>query len=233
MALNEQHRYFDCSQCLFKQLSCTLIEDSEFEVIRKTSYQMKYQKGETILKQGAKSTGLLYLHSGIVKFSFKTEDQRNIITTIVRGPKLLGGANLFFKDINIFSIVAVEDCDVCYIDSNALRSVALNNGRYTLAMFESTASMFQHSIFNFISLAHNHVNGWIASILLYLWEHVYEGSGYDFIISRKEIAEFAACSHENVINTLSKFKKEGLIELNGKKIEIVNIEALKELSKKG
>ena len=74
----------------------------DFEIIRKTSYQMKYQKGETILKQGAKSTSLIYLHRGIVKFIFQTDDGRNIITTIVKGPKLLGGANLFFT---IFTLV--------------------------------------------------------------------------------------------------------------------------------
>jgi CRP-like cAMP-binding protein len=62
---------------------------------------------------------------------------------------------------------------------------------------------------------------------------VYKDSGYDFTISRKEIAEFAACSHENVITTLSRFKKDGIIDLEGKKIIIKNFEGLTEISKKG
>ncbi|PKP23703.1 MAG: transcriptional regulator, partial [Bacteroidetes bacterium HGW-Bacteroidetes-22] len=52
-------------------------------------------------------------------------------------------------------------------------------------------------------------------------------------VSRKELAEFAAGSHENVINTLSRFRREGLIEFEGKKIVILNHETLTEISKKG
>jgi CRP-like cAMP-binding protein len=228
-----QHSYFDCQLCLFKNLSCKFISDSEFEIIRRTSFQMKYQKGETILKQGAKSTSLVYLHKGIVKFNFQTEDGCNIITTIVKGPKLLGGANLFFKDTNLFSVVALENCDICNIDIRALRNVAVKNGNYMLSMFEQTVSMFQASIFNFISLAHKHVYGRIADILIYLAENVYNNDEYEFTLSRKEISEFAACSHENVISTLSKLNKEGVLLLEGKKIRINDIEKLHEISKNG
>ena len=228
-----QHNHFDCNQCLFKIISCRFIPDSDFEIIRRTSYQMKFQKGETILKQGAKSTNLIYLHRGIVKFIYQTDDGRNLITTIVRGPKLLGGANLFFKDTNIFSIVAIENCDICNVDIRALRSVAVKHGNFMLAMFEETIGMFQTSIFNFISLAHKHVYGRIADVLIYLSENVYNANEYEFTLSRKEISEFASCSHENVITTLSKLNKEGILMLDGKKIVVKDIEKLREISKKG
>jgi len=229
----EQHSLFDCNQCLFKQLSCKLIKENEFEIIRRTSHQMKYQKGEMLLKQGAKSTSLVYLHKGIVKFTYKSDDGGTTITTIVKGPKLLGGANLFFKDTNIFNIVAIEDCDICNIDSKALRAVAVRNGNYMLALFEQTVHMFQSSIFNFLSLARKHVYGRIADILIYLSENVYNNDEYEFELSRKEISEFAACSHENVITTLSTLNKDGIIALNGKRIQIKDIGKLYEISKKG
>ena len=140
---------------------------------------------------------------------------------------------LLSKETNIFSITAMEDCDICLIDLSAFVQVAMSNPSYILALCEKTLTMFQHSIFNFISLAHNQVNGRIANVLIYLWEHVYKDSGYEFTISRKEIAEFAACSHENVISTLSRFKKDGIIELEGKKIGIRDFEGLREISKRG
>jgi CRP/FNR family transcriptional regulator len=210
-----------------------MITSIDFELIRRTSNQMHYSKSETINRQGAKCTSLIYLHKGIVKFTFQADDGRNTITTIVKGPKLLGGANMFFNDINIFSVVAVEDCDVCHIDSRALRNVAVKHGNYILAMFEQTVGMFQASIFNFISLAHKHVYGRIADVLIYLWENVYKNSEYEFTLSRKEIAEFAGCSHENVITTLSKLNKEGVLALEGKKITILDMKKLIEISKKG
>ena len=153
--------------------------------------------------------------------------------TVIKGPSLLGGANLFFHASNIFSVTAMEDSDICLIDINELKNVALKHPQYIMALCESSILMFQHSIFHFISLAHNQVNGRIANILIYLWDHVYSGSGFDFTISRKEIAEFAACSHENVISTLSRFRKEGIIELEGKKIVIINHDQLVKIGKNG
>jgi len=224
---------FDCNSCLFRTLSCQYITGDEFELIRRTSTQLHFTKGETILRQDTKSSHLIFLHKGIVKFNYQNDQGKNFIMTIVKGPKLLGGANLFFKDTNIFSIVAVEDCDLCLIDGRAFRNVLVKHGNYMLSMFERSVEMFQASIFNFISLAHKQVNGRIADILIYLWDNVYKNSPYDMTLSRKELAEFAACSHENVITTLSKLNKEGVVKLDGKKIEILDIAKLHEISKRG
>ena len=228
-----RHQLYDCNSCMFRFLSCQFLEEREFELINRTSTQLKFKKGEPIFKQGGKSTHLIYLHSGIVKFNYQSDVGKNFIMTVVSGPKLLGGANLFFKESNIFSIIAVEDCDICLIDARAFRNVMLNHSNYMMMLFERSTEMFQASIFNFISLAHKQVNGRIADILLYLNDNVYVNSSFEFTLSRKEISEFAACSHENVINTLSKFNKEGIIKLEGKKISIVDRARLEEISKKG
>jgi CRP/FNR family transcriptional regulator, polysaccharide utilization system transcription regulator len=230
---DSKHQLFDCQKCLFHAISNRFISDTDFNLIRKTSVQLTYKKGEVIYKQGAKCSSILFLHKGIVKFSYEHEDGRKYITTIVKGPKLLGGANLFFNEVNIFSIIAVEDCEACEIDIRALRTVVVKDGRFLLALCEQAAAMFQSSIFNFLSLAHKQVYGRIADVLIYLWEQVYQNSGYEFNLSRKEIAEFAACSHENVITTLSKYKNEGVIRLEGKSIIIDDLEKLKAISKNG
>jgi CRP/FNR family transcriptional regulator, polysaccharide utilization system transcription regulator len=231
--LPKQDRLIDCDQCLFKYLSCKYIPPEDFELIRKTSHQMKFKKGEVIYKQGSKCSSLIFLHKGIVKFNYEYPSGKNFITTIVKGPKLLGGANLFFGDTCIFSIIAVEDCEVCHIESKALKAVGMKHGNYILAICEQTLTMFQASIFNFISLAHNQVFGRIADILIYLWENIYKDSDYHFNLTRKELSEFAACSHENVINTLSKLNKEGIIQFQGKDIIIKDLEKLHSISKNG
>lgn len=230
---DSKHQLFDCSKCLFHAISTRFITNTDFELIRKTSVQLTYKKGEVIYKQGAKCSSILFLHKGIVKFNYQHDDGTNSITTIVKGPKLLGGANLFFNEVNVFSIIAVEDCDACEIDIRALRNVVVKDGRFLLALCEQTATMFQSAIFNFLSLAHKQVYGRIADVLIYLWEQVYNDSGYEFSLSRKEIAEFAACSHENVITTLSKYKNEGIIRLEGRRIFIDDLEKLKAISKNG
>lgn len=229
----EAGRLFDCNSCFINKIGLLSLSEEERRKICAKTTQLKFQKGESILKQGATSSSIGFLHKGIVKFTYQKDPKKNYIMTVVSGPKLIGQANLFFKERNIFSIVAMTDCDICFLDSRDVMGVLENHGKLLLALVERSSDMFQSSIFNFISLAHNHVYGRIADILIFLWENVYKDSPYDFTMTRKEIAEFAACSHENVISVLSGYNKEGLIAFEGRKIIILNLEKLKEISKNG
>ncbi len=232
-SVSKTPKMFDCNNCFLNRLGIMSLSDAERGKICEKATQLHFKKGESILKQGATSTSIGFLHKGIVKFTYEKDTKKSYIMTVVSGPKLIGQANLFFKERNIFSIIGVEDCDICFLDSRDVMSVLENHGKLLLALVERSSDMFQSSIFNFISLAHNHVYGRIADILIFLWENVYRDSEYHFTLTRKEIAEFAACSHENVITVLSSYNKEGLIAFEGRKIIIRDMEKLKEISKKG
>jgi CRP/FNR family transcriptional regulator len=82
-------------------------------------------------------------------------------------------------------------------------------------------------------LAHKHVNGKVADILLYLSESVYKSQKYTLSLTRKELSEFAGISEVNFITTLKKFEKEGIVIASGKEINIINKEQLELISKLG
>jgi CRP-like cAMP-binding protein len=222
-----------CDDCLFRRLSIGFVSNDDFNKLIKKSVYLKFEKGDTILKQGAVSTHLLFLHHGTVKFNYQDEQAKNLIMTVVSAPKLLGGANMFYRNTNIFSICALEDCDVCMIDIHEFKQLLLSNPKYAMALFEKSMEMFEVSIFNFISLAHKNVNGRIADILIYLSDAVYKSMDFTLNLTRKELAEFAGCSVENVINTLSRMNKDGILELEGKHLKITDRKKLTLISKAG
>jgi len=226
-------RIYNCDACLFKIISCQYIKTEEFLKLQNSSIQLRFKKGEAILKQGASASHLVFLQKGIVKFSLEDELGKNLILTITASPSLLGGANIFNEGMNIFSVYAVEDCEGCLIDVNMLKQIALSNTQFLMKLLELVTGMFKTSIFNFISLAHKQVNGRIADIIIYLSASVYRSNTFTLTLSRKELAEFAGCSTENVIHTLSKFNREGILTVDGKKIVIHDPERLKKISKVG
>jgi len=134
-----------------KKISLQFITEKDFERIEKTSVKLKFKKGEVILKQGNQPTHVAFLESGIVKFNFESDSNKNTILTLVSAPKILGGANLFYKDNNLFSIIAVEDCEIILIDSDVLLSLLTTYGKFAVAVYQITSDMFKKSIFNFIS----------------------------------------------------------------------------------
>ena len=223
----------DCNKCLFKTISCQYINAGEFLNLQKSSLRVHYIKGEEILRQGVKSSHLVFLQSGIVKFSMQDEAGRGLILTIARAPAMIGGADAINNGLNLYSLQAIEDCDVCFIDYAMLLEIAMTNSRFMLKLMEMMTGMFKASTLNFISLAHKQVNGRIADILIYLSRSIYQNSTFHLSLTRKEIAEFAGCSTENVIHTLSKFHREGIIEVTGKRIVILDAIRLERISKIG
>ncbi len=216
-----------------RRFSLQFITEKDFEKIEKSSIRLKYKKGEIILKQGALSTHIAFLEKGIVKFNYQNETSRNLILTIVAAPKILGGANLFYKENNLFSFVAVEDCEVILINSDILMEIMMNNARFSVVLFQVASQMFKTSVLNFISLAYKQKEGRIADILLFLSAEVYSKLEFQTTLTRKEIAEFAGCSTENVIMSFSKWQKDNIIETTGKFIKIIDLERLKYISKIG
>ena len=218
----------------FRRLSTQFISSEEFKKIEKASVFLRFKKGETILKQGHPPTHIAYLQSGIVKFNFlSAENNRNTILTLVSAPKILGGANLFYKDNNLFSVVAVEDCEIFLIESNILYQLLKDNGNYAVALFQLASDMFKRSVLNFISVANKQKEARIADVFIYLAEEIYFGTRFKLSLTRKEIAEFACCSVENIIMTLSKWQQEGIVSISGKDFEIIDIDKLRHISKIG
>jgi CRP/FNR family transcriptional regulator len=119
------------------------------------------------------------------------------------------------------------------IDSKVTEDVLMDNSKFAMMMFQVASEMFKKSVMNFISLAHKQKEGRIADIILYLAEEVYHGNSFLLSLTRKEIAEFAGCSTENVIMTLSKWQNEKLITIEGKTVEIKDLDKLKYISKIG
>ena len=218
----------------FKRISLQFISPDEFKKIEKASLFLHFKKGETILKQGHQPTHIAFLQSGIVKFNFCSEyNGKNTILTLVAAPKILGGANLFYKDNNMFSIVAVENCEVFLIEANILYQLLKDNGNFSVALFQLASDMFKRSILNFISVANKQKEARLADVFIYLTEEVYHGTSFKLSLTRKEIAEYACCSVENVIMTLSKWQHEGIVLSVGKDFEIMDIGKLKHISKVG
>ncbi|HNY07812.1 MAG TPA: Crp/Fnr family transcriptional regulator [Bacteroidales bacterium] len=223
----------DCKECLFKLACDYFISQSDFEMLFQSTVQQNYKKGEVILKQGMKGNHLVYLRKGIVKFNYEDANGKNLILTISKSPTLLGLANILNEDVNIFSIIAIEECSGCLIDMDNLKMLAFNNQIFMLNILKMSTEMFRNSIFSFISLAHKQVYGRVADILIYLSKDIYQSNQFVLSLSRQEIAEFAGCSKENVIYTLHNFDSDGIIKVSGKKIEIISFERLFKISKSG
>jgi len=232
--MQEVHRHpQQCEKCLFRLSASHFLSQEEFEQIEKHITQLKFKKGELLVKQGTKSQHIIYLTQGIVKHYFEDFHGKTLILAVKSAHHLIGVANLFNDGINISSIAALEDCYACMIDITVFEKILKQNSDFLVNFFRLVSEMFKSTVYDFINLAHKQVNGRIAQIILYFSESIYHSSKFTLCVTRKEIAEFAGASQENVITILSKFHKEGILKVEGRDIEIVDMERLRQISKLG
>ena len=79
-----------------------------------------------------------------------------------------------------------------------------------------------------LNLAYNSVRKRLADSLLLLYNKYREEEDDQFSIAiqREELASLVGTSPESAIRVLSAFKEEGLIQVKGSRITIINLEGL-------
>ena len=83
-----------------------------------------------------------------------------------------------------------------------------------------------------LQLAFNSVRKRVAESLLMLYDNFHKdgnADGFTIALYREDLAGLAGASKETVIRTLSDFKEEGLVQISGSKITILNLDKLQQM----
>jgi len=141
--------------------------------------------------------------------------------------------NIFSEDRYHYSVSAVEDSVVCTVNLDFIKDLFLKNGGFAMGLMTKISKINDKIITQTLDIRQKNLIGRVAFILLYFAKEIYSIRVFDLPVSRKEIADYIGMSTANVIRTLSEFKREGIIRVFGKTIEIVDIDKLEIISKRG
>jgi CRP/FNR family transcriptional regulator len=84
-----------------------------------------------------------------------------------------------------------------------------------------------------LSISNKNLRGRTAYIILMFANDIYQSNRFDLPISRKEIGELIDMRTENVIRILSEFRKDQLIKIEGKRIEILEMTRMERIANFG
>jgi CRP-like cAMP-binding protein len=228
--INEKQLCFNCQN---KALSFEKLLYEELQEISENKVHLSFKKGETIAKQGAFVTHILYLKKGLVKIYKEVDYRSNLIYSIHQTGKLLGLSSLYGGGNFQYSIAALEDSFICAIDRSTVERLVKQNGDFAAKVLESVNFDLQLCRDKMVSLTMKQLNGRLADTLLYLSYDVYDSDEFHLSLSRKDLAEMSGMSTMSVVRTLQDFQKEGYIENENHTVKILNKKALHDLSQTG
>ena len=222
-----------CEQCIVREFS-SLKALSKDELLKisdcKTSHIIK--KGEVIFEEGENVNGIYCIKDGICKLTKLSANGKDHIVKLVTKGELLGQRSMISDEAVNLSAVALEDMEVCFIPKTEVMGFFDKNNQFSMSVMKSICGDLKDADDHMVNLAQKTVKERLAETLLYLSDTFgkNDDNSLKVQLSRDELASMIGTATESCIRLLSDFKKLDLIELNGKKIILKDINKLKKIS---
>jgi len=222
-----------CENCELKSLFFSNVTPDKLSDICEIKYELTHKKGDVILREGERIKEFIYLKEGLVKLSKKTADGKDQIISFAKPFDFVSLLSVFSSDTYNFSVTAIEDSTTCMLDLAVVKKQAQSNAMFAMDLIARLSEVSDKVIQENLEIKRKHLRGRVAHVLIYFSKYIYNESSFELPVSRREIAEFIGMTTENVIRTLSEFRKDKIIKIFGKFIEIEDIKRLENISEFG
>jgi CRP/FNR family transcriptional regulator len=211
----------------------SMLSVEEAELVRESRTQVQFRKGDTLTKQGAFASYVLFVMTGLAKQYIEGDGSRSFNLRIIRPGEFIGLSSVFNKNTFTYSAVALTECQVFLIEKTTLANVIKQNGPFAFSFVQRYCEQNSDLTITLRNVIYKQMNGRMADTLLYIDSLKDEFPGIFQYLTRRDLADFAGISMESAVKLLKSFEKDGIIQLNDKDIRLVSHDSLHEISRIG
>ncbi len=222
-----------CEQCIVREISSLkALSKEELLQLSRHKNSLNVKKGDIIFSEGDIINGVYCIKEGTCKMVKMNSNGKDTILKLITKGSLLGQDSMLTDKKASLSAIAVEDMKICFIPKTEVLGFINENNRFSFEVTKDVCSQLDDA--NNIAVIHAHktVKERLALVLIDL----FQSNGADdngilnLQLSREEIANMVGTATESCIRLLSELKKSGHIDLNGKKIRILDLNGLKRIA---
>lgn len=194
------------------------------------SKTLVFNENDVIFNCGDEVNGLFIVNSGKIKVVAKTGQNQERIVRLVSKNDVLGHRGFGGSWLYTVTAIALDDSELLFIPLKIFNAAVKSNPDFAYFMMMFFAEELRESE-KFASQLP--IRNKIASVILNNLQ-VFGFANDDrktlnYTLSRKDLASLAGTRYETLIRTLADFAGEGLVELEGKSIKILDLERLTSL----
>ena len=222
-----------CQECNKKTPLFASLTEEELMILNKDRYSVRFNKNEVILKQGTKANYLVSIIEGFAKMYIEGDHGRNLVLDFINSTKVLGGTGAQVEGRHKYSVLAIRETLVCFIDLDNFKKVFASSPAFAEQYLIHCSGNYLAALDRMVGISQKQMHGRMADALIYLSEQVYKNMLIGEEISRQDIAEYTSMSKDSAIRVLKEFERDQIIELEGRKIKILKSVKLHEIADKG
>lgn len=191
--------------------------------------EFTYNKGDAIYNKGDRSNNLFLILKGVVKTHTMDANGKELITGLHKADDFLGFTSFDENLPHNETATAVEDVELTSISKAKVKDVLVKNREVTLELVNMLTDNLSEIKEQLIQMAYSSVRKKTASTILQFVEIMNTKPDEPIRIMRSDLAATAGIATESLIRTLSFFKKNKLIEIEGRDIRVLDIEGLRDM----
>ena len=224
----------DCKECGFRSRSifCNL-EQGDLNELNSQKGFISLKKGHNIFTQGMRPQSLFCIYTGKVKIHQLGNDGKDQIVRFAKEGDIVGYRALISGENYSSSATVLEDSVICLISRKTFFSLLEKNHKLSLGLLNLLSHDLEKAEHRITDLAQKPVKERLSESLLVLRETYgceIDGATLNVALSREELANLVGTARETVIRLLSEFNSQHIIELDGKKIRILNLRELQNMA---
>lgn len=213
--------------------STQMFQDLSWEqitAVAKIAHTQSYQKGEIIFYQGEQAAGFYLVCNGKVKVFQESSRGREQILHIF-------GVGEHFAEVPMFdgkcfpaSAIALDNTKVLLFPRQLFFQLLQQNPTLTINLLKSLARHLRRFSFLVDSLSLKAVPGRLAIYLLQLREQQGHNQEIELDITKGQLAALLGTIPETLSRVLYKLTQENILEIDGSKITILDLQSLEKLA---
>jgi len=192
----------------------------------------KYLKNQPIFTEGTLPSGIFYLQSGKVKKYKMDNDGKEQIIYIYNAGEFFGYSSVLSESKYGDTTVAIENSTISFITTENFNKILKTSSSFSRLLLKSLSHEFSVMANLMAVLSQRTVRERVALNLLILHDkYKIDDTAKTYImLSRSDLANMTGTVVETLARVLHDFKHDQLISINGRKIQLLNIERLVQIA---
>jgi CRP/FNR family transcriptional regulator, anaerobic regulatory protein len=223
-----------CTSCTMRELCLPvgLAQDAVRQLDQLITNRVRLRKGESLYRAGDAFSALYAVRLGSCKTTVLTEDGREQVT----GYHMLGdivGMDGISTGHHGCQTAALEDSEYCVLPFGDLENLARSFAplQRNLYQFLSREIARDHGIMLMLGTmrAEERLAAFLVNLSQRYRERGYSSTEFVLRMTREEIGSYLGLKLETISRLFSRFQREGLVQVQGRAIKLLDIATLKQL----
>lgn len=230
------HLIEDCQVCPHRGLSVLCdVAGEDLDAFQKIKRTLSYEPHQAVFYEGHSCLGFYLLCQGKVKLTRSSSRGQRQIVGILVGSELIEKHAFRERAVHEATCETMERSQICLIEKEPYLALVRRNPDLAIKLIQLLSGELGVHLDHLDQFTFKTARERLAGLLLDLAERFGKPAGNDVVLGidlkREELAEMAGVTAETTIRLLGAFRDEGLVNVNGRAITLVNRDRLARIAR--